>query len=378
MMDELDEDEDLKGGETAPRYAVSHWRPQIVRRVLERAKLLTAWLWLTVWPLYGWRSIVSMALITCGRLADAASFVVGMHILTRSLTHGGFPSDDLQSSLTWAVAGIAGILLIASTLSYIGSKLAVQIVLAYEKTSLVEGLAIAHQCRLNKTKITKQERASITRQAPRMMARNLLHVINGGTSGVMMISGALTCLVLFPALTGLLMLSLVMLSPLYILAALHGTNIGHSIRSSSSAYSEMIKQLESKWLKSSMFDRREAQTEIESDLGYNDFINMYGARLKLSARNHLLSNLTLAFVLSLSSIWFINEIELTAKSVTVVVSYIIALRLFAHGLAGVFHALQSINTTLPFCLAFLMRDPRFKKVQHKQHHTMPKPLDETS
>ena len=363
-MDEFDEDEDLKSV-PSPSYKVSHWRPQIARRLLERAKLLMAWLWLTVWPYFGWRSLLSMVLITCGKLADAASFVVGVHILTRSLSPGGDPSSSLQSGLTWAVVGIAGILLIASTLSYLGSKLAVQIVLAYEKKSLVEGLAIAHYCQANKVKLTKQERASITRQAPRMMARSLLHIINGGTSFVMMWAGFLTCLVLFPILTGIIIFSLILLSPLYILAALHGTNIGHSIRMNSSAFGEMMRRLENKWLKRANFCRQEVMSEIESDQGYGGFTNVYGSRLRLSARNHLLGNLTLAFVLSLSFIWFINEIELTAKSIAIVVSYIIALRLFAHGLAGGFQALQSINTVLPFCLAFLMNDPRFRKAEHK-------------
>src|SRR3712207_4254391 len=143
MLDEfeLDELEEPKA-KAHSVHKVAKWRSKIGRRLLDRVKLIAAWLRITVLPRFGWRALVSMVLITGGRLADAASFVVGIHILTHSLSAGDIGTSGVQEALTWAAFGLAGVLAVGNILGYIGNKIAAKLVLDYESTCLAEGLGI--------------------------------------------------------------------------------------------------------------------------------------------------------------------------------------------------------------------------------------------
>jgi hypothetical protein len=162
-------------------------------------------------------------------------------------------------------------------------------------------------------------------------------------------------------LTVIVLLSLIMISPFYILAAVHGTNIGHSIRLNAPGYGQMLRRLQQKWLSEIKFDSEQLVEEIQNDTSYSAYREAYRARLELPARNNLLSSLTLSLVVAVSFIWIANEVELSASSVAGIVSYLVALRLFAHGLSGIFQGVQNINTSLPLFFVFLTRDPRFTK-----------------
>lgn len=362
-MDPFDPDQLEEAGAEEPGvYQGAKWRSGIVRRLFARLKLIVAWLRVTVMPQYGWRVLFSMVLITSGRLLDAASFVVGVHFLSYAFSHGTSGSNDLQIGLTWAAIGIGSVIALASVLGFVGNKLAVKVALDYERSSLIEGIAIVRHHQDKHSKFLNHDIDSIVRQAPRMMARSLLQIIGACTSFVLMLAGLATCLVLFHGLTLVILLSLLLLSPLYVFAAVHSTNIGHSIRLNAAAYSTSLKQVQKKWIATKRLDRNRVLQEMEANEGYMAYRDAYGARLTLSARNHLLSNLTLAFVVALSFIWFANEIELTTKALASLISYLIALRLFASGLAGIFGGMQIINTSLPFYFLFLTRDPRITKL----------------
>ncbi len=363
MIDEFEVDEvtEPKGG-AQPPHTFSSWRPKIGKRLLERLKLLAAWLRITVLPHYGWRAFFSIVLITGGRLADAASFVVGIHILTRSLPDGNMGVAGLQSGLAWAAASLAGILAVASILGYIGSSLAAKLVLDYESTCIVDAMSIVRHHQDNGVDLSQVEATNITRQAPRIMSRSLLHIINACTACVLTLIGLVACTKIFPALTAIVLFSLLLMSPLYIFATIHSTNTGHRIRLSTPGYALTMARLQKRWLSQQQtFDQSRIIRELQRDSDFIAYLDAYRARLTLPARNALLSSLTLAFVVALSFVWIANEVELSTRSITAVVSYLVFLRLFAHGLAGIFHGLQSINASLPLYLLFLTRDPRLAK-----------------
>lgn len=364
-MDPFDPDELEQAGAGKPGvYQGAKWRSGIVRRLFARLKLIVAWFCVTVMPQYGWRVLLSMVLITLGRLLDAASFVVGVHLLTYTFSHGASEPNGLQISLAWIAIGIGILIALASILSFVGNKLAVKVALDYERSSLIEGIAIVRHHQDNDSKFLKHDIDSIVRQAPRMMARSLLQIIGACTSFVLMLAGLATCVVLFPGLTLIILLTLLLLSPLYVFAAIHSTNIGHSIRLNAAAYSTSLRQVQRKWISTKKLDRGRVLEEMEANEGYKAYRDAYSARLTLSARNHLVSNLTLAFVVALSFIWFANEIDLTAKALASLISYLISLRVFASGLAGIFSGVQIINTSLPFYILFLTRDPRITKLDN--------------
>lgn len=362
MMDDFELNE-LEAGARRPAssFKRTNWRPQITMRLLQRVRLIAAWIYVTVLPRFWWRVLASMILITGGRLADAASFIVGVHIITRAASAESVGTGELQQGLIWAAIAIASIILIASALGYLGNSLAAKLALKYQRLCLAEGLAIVRHYRERKSELPPDEVRSVTRQAPRMMARSLLQVIGACTSLIMLMSGLIGCVFLFPALTGIILLCLILISPLYVVAALHSTNIGHSIRMSSPAHGMAIRQIEKKWAKAKVFSKDEILKDLDGSQAYNEFNDAYRARLTLSAWNSLLSNLTLALITALATIWIALEVEITAESIATIVSYLIALRLFGQGLAGIFSSIQTINTLLPFYLKFLMRDPRFFK-----------------
>jgi len=359
-MDDLEDDEDLGASAAAKPvvYRGPNWRPKIAKRVLERVRLILGWLRVTFLPKYGLRAFICMILITCGRLADAASFVVGTHILTRSLTHGDGALSGIQGGLTLAAAGMAGVLAGGSFLSYIGNKIAVKLIMEYENSCVVQGLVIARSFQDAGSPLPKGEISNLTRQAPRMMSRSLLHIIHACTSVVMLFTGLATCVVTFPVLTLIVMLSLALLSPIYVYAAVHSTNIGHHVRSASPAYSGSMNRFQNRWLSAEDFDPGQILRELRANVDYNEFQSASSARLNLSGRNHLISNLTLAFVIGVSFLWIGSNVDLNSGTIPKLVSYLVALRLFAHGLGGLFHGVQSINTTLPYFLNFLIRDTR--------------------
>ncbi len=357
---ELDDLEEPKERERSV-YKVARWRPKIGRRLLDRAQLIAAWLRITVLPRYGWRALISMVLITGGRLADAASFVVGIHILTRSLSAGNIASNEIQVALIGAAFGLAGVLALGSSLGYIGNKLAAKLVLDYEGTCLAEGLSIVRYHRDKGLEMSPLEITNVVNRAPQRMSRSLLYIINACTAFVLLLIGLAVCIKLFPMLTVIVLLSLIMISPFYILAAVHGTNIGHSIRLNAPGYGQMLRRLQQKWLSEIKFDSEQLVEEIQNDTSYSAYREAYRARLELPARNNLLSSLTLSLVVAVSFIWIANEVELSASSVAGIVSYLVALRLFAHGLSGIFQGVQNINTSLPLFFVFLTRDPRFTK-----------------
>ncbi|MEZ0171824.1 hypothetical protein [Microvirga sp. TS319] len=362
MMDEFetdDLDDDVAGKRSG--FERRSWRPQIGKRLLNRIRLITSWLLVTVLPQYGWRCLGGMMLITAGRLTDAASFIVGTHILTQSLSHGTEAYSGFQSGLTLAAIGMAGVLTIGSLLSFLGSKVAVGISMDYENASLVQGMTIVASQQGASHKLSRQDTVNLTRQAPRIMSRSLWNIIHACTSLFMMLAGFVTCMVVFPVLTMLVILVLVLLSPIYIYAAVHSTNIGHHMRAVTAGYSASLTRLEKKWLNVERIDAPSALEEIRNDSKYNDYQSAHRARLILSSWNHLLSNLTLAIVIALSFVWIGNNVELTTRSIASVVSYLVALRLFAHGFGGIFHGMQTINASLPYFLLFLTHDPRLKK-----------------
>lgn len=359
---ELDELDQVEGKSRSP-YKASHWRDKVAKRLLARAQLIWSWLWITVIPQYGWRALFSMALITAGRLADAASFVVGTHIVTRSLSQADAASSGFQGGLTLAAFAMAGILSVSSILGYIGYKLAVKITLDYEQEGIVDAFKIVRRLREQGQVLSGTEENNLVRQAPRMMSRAVLFIMNACTSVVLTLSGLAACIGIFPWLTLLVLLSLIAVSPAYIWAAIHSTNIGHGIRTNDPVFTETLKRFKDKWFNSETFDPRAFKDEIFRDEGYVAYHSTYLARLTLSARNHLISSLTLAFVIGLSFVWIAHEVELSAKSVASIISFLVSLRLFAHGLAGIFQGIQSLNTTLPFFLSFLMHDPRFTKTK---------------
>lgn len=367
-MDPFEED-DLEDNPNAKPavFRSAKWRSGIAKRLYGRVVLILKWLRFTVLPRYGWRSIFCMALVSAGRLADAASFVVGVHVLTGMFSNNAAGSNAPQGGLVWAALAIGGTIMIASILGYLGSRLSVKTILDYQDACFVESLAILRHNREAGVELSKVEMDSITKHAPRMMARSLMQIIGACTSLILMTVGLVTCITLFPGLTVLVLTSLLLLSPLYVLASLHSTNIGHSIRLNSSLYSRSVKLIQAKWLRAEDFDRGQATEDIKQDVGYNAFRDAYDARLTLPARNHFLGNMTLAFVIALSFIWFAGKVDLNAKSITQLVSYLIALRLFAHGLTGIFSGVQVINTSLPFFLNFLNRDPRLTKLPLKAH-----------
>jgi ABC-type multidrug transport system fused ATPase/permease subunit len=360
MTDQLELEDEAKKG-IYSSYRSANWRPKIGKRLFERVKLISAWIRLTVLPHYGRRAFASMLMITLGRLADAASFVAGTLILMSALSSGNISHEQVQQGLIWAAASVAGILAVGSLLNYFGSQLSVRLALAYESACLADGLGIIRHYQGTPLELTKEEVHSITRQAPRAMARSVTQIINLCTSMVLTTAGLAICFSVFPALTAIVLLSLVLLSPLYLVAALHSTNIGHSVRQSTPAHGATMRRFLGKWLSAPIFDRDEAMNEIRRDRDYNAYQNAYGARLTLSARNHALSSVTLAFVVTLSFVWIANEVEINAGSIAAIVSYLVSLRLFAHGLASVFNGIQTMNTLLPFYLLYLTRDPRFSK-----------------
>jgi len=362
-MDPFDPDESEQAGAgNSGVYQGAKWRSGIVRRLFARLKLIVAWFRVTVMPQYGWRVLLSMVLITSGRLLDAASFVVGVHFLTYAFSHGISGANDLQISLAWIAIGIGSLIVLASILGFVGSKIAVKVALDYERSSLIEGIAIVRHHQDKDSKFVNHDIDSIVRQAPRMMARSLLQIIGACTSFVLMLAGLATCIALFHGLTLIILLALLLLSPLYIYAAIHSTNIGHSIRLNATAYSTSLRKVQRKWTATKELDRDRILQEMETNEGYRAYRDAYGARLTLSARNHLVSNLTLAFVMALSFTWFANEIDLTTKALASLISYLISLRVFASGLAGIFSGMQVINTSLPFYILFLTRDPRITKL----------------
>jgi hypothetical protein len=303
-----------------------------------------------------------MVLITAGRLADAASFVVGIHILTRLLAEGNLPPSSVQEAITWAAVGLAGVLALGSTLGYIGSKLAARFVVDYESACLVEGIAVIRHHQESGLELSGIEASNITKKAPQMMSRSMLYVINACTAFVLTIIGLLVCVKIFPVLTIVVLLTLILMSPLYVFAAVHSTNIGHSIRINAPAHGQTLRRIQHKWLSEAKFDQGRLNEEVQSGIACNAYREAYRARLALPARNNLLSSLTLAFVVAISFVWIANEVELRGSAIAIVVSYLVALRLFAHGLSGIFHSIQSINTSFPLFLTFLIRDPRFAKV----------------
>jgi hypothetical protein len=362
MMDDIDLNEPAEVSKSAPpAFQNAGLRPRIAKRLWERIGLIVTWFRITVLPQYGSRVLASMALITCGRLGDSASFLVGTHILTGSISRSDAALHGLRAGLVEAAISMAGILAGASILGYAGSKLASRLVLEYEDACLVQGLELIRHHENSQLRLTYQERSNITRQAPRTMSRSLLYVINACTSLAMMLIGLMACLTLFPGLTAIVVVSLVLISPFYVLAAVHSTNIGHSIRLSTPGYLAFIRALEKKSLSSDDFDQKQILEEIQGSSDYTALQRAYRERLALPARNHLLSSLTLAFILALSFVWLGGEVEASPQSLTAMVMYLVSLRLFAHGLAGIFHGIQIVNTSLSFYLLFLTRDPRFAK-----------------
>lgn len=364
-MDDIDFDEADEIGEGAGPvrksvYKSARWRPQIAKRLRQRVGLIFAWLRITVLPQYGWRILGSMILISCGKLGEAASFVTGTHFLTRSLSQADGAGYGVQGAIAGAALAMGGILAVASILSYFGHKLAAGLVLTYEDNCLVRALEIIRHHEQSHQKLSKAEVANVIQQAPRTMSRSLMYIINACTSLGMMLVGLGTCMYLFPGLTAAILLSLAVISPAYVFAAIHSTNIGHSIRLGTAGYTALIKGLR-RWIPSVEFDRHEIEQEIRADMQYNAYQNAYRARLALPALNQLLSNLTLAFVLALSLMWISSKIDFSPRSIAAMVSYLVSLRLFAHGLGGIFHGIQSVNASLPFYLLFLDRDPRLAK-----------------
>ncbi|WP_019170651.1 hypothetical protein [Pseudaminobacter salicylatoxidans] len=358
--DELGSDEslDLKANGAAARYQGSVWRPQIARKLIARARLIWAWARVTVFPRYGWKSAFSMLLITAGRLGDAASFVAATHILAWAFREGA-GDGQLDRYLTWAAVSFAGLVGLGSILGYLGSRLAVKTVLAYESSCLVEGVSILHAYKQDDKPLPDSEAVRITKQAPRMMARSLLQLVHLCTSLVLMLTGFVVCVGLFPEMIVIIAGVLIVLSPLYILSAVYSTDVGHRIAINSSGYAGSTKAFQKKWINAKVFKFDEALDELREDMGYRDFHAAYGQRLTLSARNHLLSSLTLAATIGVCLLWIAKEVDLNSATVTSIVSFLVFLRVFANGLAGVFNGVQTFNTFIPFYLLYLKRDPRF-------------------
>lgn len=359
MTDLFDLDEEDEEGPAQSNYSNRAWRSRIALRIWQRIKLIVVWFRLTILPNFGWRVLGSMIFITVGRLADAASFVLGIFILTHLKIERFAFLDSFEGKLVLAAIAIASVMIFGSVLGYIGHRSAVRLGLDYQSACLADGIAIIRYHKDKGTDLPTAEALGITRQAPRMMARSLLQVINLCTSVVMMATGFVVCVSVFPVLTAIVLLALMVLGPIYIVAAAHGTNIGHNIRLMTPGYRNSIKTIQKKWLDASFFRKEEIIEDLKSDENYQAYQHVFGARLNLSTWNHILSNMTLAFVISLSLGWFAYKVEPNAKSIAALVSYLISLRLFAHGLAGIFSGIQSINTFIPSYLLFLRRDPRF-------------------
>jgi hypothetical protein len=357
---DLDEDEEVKSTAKSS-YHNSVWRPQIAKRLVERFHLVWTWLRLTILPKYGVRAVASMLLITAGRLGDAASFVVAIHILSKALS-ADQSFSDIQGPVMWAAAALTCTIAAASAMNFVGYKLAIRLVLLYENDCFAQGVGILRQRQASGSPLSPTEAATITKQAPRMMSRSFLQIINLCTSGALMVAGLAVCAKLFPGLTAVIMLALTVLSPLYVLAALYSTNIGHRIVLYGPGFQQTKKRMEKKWIASKSYEYDDALSEIGKDDEYNSFHEAYGARLALSARNHLLSSLTLAVTICVSLFWLVSETELSPANVTGVISFLVFLRVFANGLSGVFNGIQNLNTFIPFYLLYLRYDDRFKRI----------------
>jgi hypothetical protein len=339
------------------------WRAQMRQRLLSRLRLIYWWVRGTILPHFGGRAAGAASLIALGKLADAASFIVATHILTAGHSLREFSQIDIHTSLIWAAAALAFGLLLGNAASYIGTKLAVTISLAYERECLVYGAYIAHT---HAKRLTPAELQSLTKQAPRLMGRALFQMINLGTSAALAVAGLVVCLFTLPFVMLLAGAVGALSSPVFIAAAVHSTNVGHSLRGKASPFSASLARMRTKWLNAPSFDFEEARRDVRSDDDYNAYLNSYGDRLLLSARSRVLSSAFFALIVGVSLFWLSGSIDAAALSVPTIVTFLVFLKIFAHGLAGVFNGVQILNASLPFFLRFLQEDARVRDVSMSQ------------
>lgn len=335
------------------------WRAQMWQRLLSRVWLIYAWVRGTILPNFGARAAGAASLVILGKVADAASFVAATHILTAGYLGRDSSSTDVNASLIWAAAVFAVGLLLGNAASYVGTRLAVNVSLEYERESFVHGAYIAR--RLHESLSSPQSQA-LTKQAPRLMGRSLFQIIHLGTSAALATVGFLVCFYTLPAMMLLSGAIGLLLSPLFVAAAVHSTNIGHSLRGKASQFSASVTRMRTKWLDAPSFDFEEALRDVRSDSDYNAYLNSYGDRLLLSARSRVLSSALFLVIVGVSLGWLAGSMGADALSVSTIVTFLVFLRIFVHGLAGVFNGVQVLNASLPFFLKFLQEDARVREI----------------
>jgi ABC-type multidrug transport system fused ATPase/permease subunit len=360
MMDEDDFSRETSG-EKSSTYKDSLWRPQITGRLLARAKLLLLWLRRTVWPKFGLRVLIATVVTTCGSVLEAASFFFAAHSMTTAFSQEGGVMDT-QSHLATAGLILVGLVGLASLTGYFGYRYAVRIVLDYETDTTVEGMSILQYCKQHNIELTEDDSQGLVRTAPRMMSRTLLQIINLGTSFIIMCAGFFVCFLIFPALVGLISLALLMISPLYVVAAIRSTGIGHRVRIYGREFGRATKRALEASSKEPNFDAEAIAARLKADSDYVNFHRAYGDRLTLASTNRLLTSLTFSVTVVIAFAWIMLALDLNGSTVGRIIGFFVFLRLFAKGLTGVFNGFQVINTFIPFYLTFLKHYPRPKAV----------------
>ena len=330
--------------QSSPKPAVH--RP-LGRRLFNRLHLIRSWVVTTFLPRYWRQAILAMWLITVGKSLEMAGFVGAVQIVSHAIDPQSPMPLSLHSSLLVGGAIVCLVILIAAFSGYRGQRLAVETVNDYESISFANAI---HNIRLQRGpgfEIPEKEATEIMMQAPRFMARGMLQIMNSATATLLVVIGFIGCLVIYPKLTLIIGLLLMFCSPVYVLAAAHGTTVGQKMRQASQDFGKTKKQLSKKWLTSDHFNTAAAHREVLGNKSYVRFLNAYGKRLILSPQSQLIGSLTFSICLLIGFFWVGMRYQLNSNTLSTFIIYLIFLRVFFSGLVSVFSSVQMLNSVHP-------------------------------
>ena len=333
---------------------------RLSRRLLDRLDLIRSWVATTFLPRYWKQAILAMLLITTGKSLEMAGFIGAVQIVSHSIAPQTPLPLSLSSSLLVGGMIVCLVILLAAFSGYRGQRLAVETVNDYESISFANAI---HNIRLQREpgfEIPDKEAKEIMMQAPRFMARGMLQIMNSATATLLVFIGFIGCLVIYPKLTLIIGLLLIVCSPVYVLAAAHGTTVGQKMRQASDDFGKTKKQLSKKWLASDHFDTASAHREVLGNKNYVRFLNAYGKRLILSPQSQLIGSLTFSICLLIGFVWVGMRYQLNSNTLSTFIIYIIFLRVFFSGIVSVFSSVQMLNSFIPYFIRYLMLDPRVK------------------
>jgi ABC-type multidrug transport system fused ATPase/permease subunit len=339
----------------------AHSRRGIPARFLLRAALIARWLRRLVLPRYWAPLLAAMVLRTGGALAEIASFAVAVQLLMHWATIEQQVEIAKGHPLLVAGAMLFVLMALGSVSTYCGERISVRTAVRFETYAFAHAVSFVSKLSEDGSDIDKAAKKDLFFAAPRFMSRTVLQLVGIGSSIVLMAVAAVVCFWLLPTLAGVIALIVLVTSPAYVYHALHSTQIGHRLRDATSEFSLAKKELSARWLDDVSMSVDQRFDDANSSGEYSRFLDVYSQRLVISSLSRLIVNFSLMICIVVTMLWIGANYDLTADNITVMVIFLLFLRMFFSGATAIVSAVQATAVFAPNFLLYLQLDPRMGK-----------------